>query len=513
MESEGHCMATQGESDFYAWFLEENSLVGSLFPDLKMLQDAWEHHPLLSKVNFESSDTVESGDTIRTCLHNRSKFESHKALDPVLSMEVDDVLRILSRPNLIHHRDYKLAKRIVREGEEHLGMLPNPGYSLEEIVRHFNLGGFSVVINDVQNRWPSVARISNHLEDELLSIRTGVNLYLTPEAVEDRRNGSVRQGFESHWDWMDVIVVQLSGRKLWSVARNPSIYLSMRDQKRQPKSHELNNLHRYEEFTLCPGDALYIPRGHIHNASTVNFAALSGSGALRECSKDSFPERLSGPSLHLTFGIMTNRGSVEALLHYAIDASGALGNVAIPSCNGVRGITWRTLLHHSLSEVSRRTHPCDTIHFGHQSTPEKCNGNLLLRKSLPFFSGDNLIKDDDKEKLMTKIEQVYQQAIDIFRGDADLFLVSEFIRHSVHSSGDDELRFSYPSLMEEILINCPDEVAMLSETAFRAVIEEFVLESRDDFQRTWLRLLSGGRDKRNWDRSQQKTSLENAAGD
>ena len=292
------------------------------------------------------------------------------------------------------------------------------------------------------------------------------------------------------------------------MARNPSIFLSNKDQKRQPKSHELKNLQRYEEFTLCPGDALYIPRGHIHNASTVNF----GSGALRECSAGSFPGRLPGPSLHLTFGILTNRGSVESLLHHAIDASEALGDVAIPSCNGARGITWRTLLHHSLSEVSRRTHPCDTIRFGHKSTSEKCNGNLLLRKSLPFFFDDGLIEGDEIEDLMTKIEQVYRLSIDILGRDADLFLVAEFIRHSVRSSGDDELRFSYPSLMEEVLITCPDEVAVLSKTKFGAILGGFVLESKDNFQRAWLRFNQYGRDKRNWDRSQQKTSLENVAG-
>ena len=345
-----------------------------------------------------------------------------------------------------------------------------------------------------------------------MSYFISVNLYLTPEAVEDGRNGSVRQGFESHWDWMDVIVVQLSGRKLWSVARNPSIFLSNKDQKRQPNSRELKNLHRYEEFTLCPGDALYIPRGHIHNASTVDFAALSGYGALRECSTDFFPGRLSGPSLHLTFGIITNRGNVEALLHHAIDASGALDDVAIPSCNGVRGITWRTLLHHSLSEISRRTHPCDTIHFEHHRTSEKCSGNLLLRKSLPFIFDENLIKGDDKEVLMTKIEQLYRLSIGIFETDADLSLVAEFIRNSVRSSGDDGLSFSYPSLLSSILITCPDEVAMLSKTKFRSIVKEFVLKSTENFERAWLRFNQLGRDRRSWDRSQRKASLEKLEG-
>ena len=145
-ESEGHCRgATQGEFDFYStWFHSENTLIASMFPDLNMLRDAWEQHPLLSKVRFESSDTTQSEGEggMKAILHNRSRFEGEEGMkDPVLSMEVDDVLKILSQPNLVHHHDYKLAKRIVREGEEHLGMLPNPGYSLEEIVRHFNLGG------------------------------------------------------------------------------------------------------------------------------------------------------------------------------------------------------------------------------------------------------------------------------------------------------------------------------------------------------------------------------------
>jgi len=72
-------------------------------------------------------------------------------------------------------------------------------------------------------------------------------------------------------------VVQLSGRKRWSVASEPSIYLSSKDQKRKPTGVELEATNRYSDFTLCPGDVLYIPRGHIHNASTVLFDNLSES--------------------------------------------------------------------------------------------------------------------------------------------------------------------------------------------------------------------------------------------
>ena len=89
-----------------------------------------------------------------------------------------------------------------------MGMLPNPQYSIQEILQHFHLGAFSLVINKMQKHSYPVARFARMLEEELGVINMGVNLYLTPEVViqnerDLERNGVVRQGFESHWDWMD----------------------------------------------------------------------------------------------------------------------------------------------------------------------------------------------------------------------------------------------------------------------------------------------------------------------
>ena len=76
---------------------------------------------------------------------------------------------------------------------------------------YINKGAFSLIINKVQNRCKSVANFARVLEDELNVVQVGVNLYLTPEVVKeedrvyeyDRKNGYVRQGFGSHWDFMD----------------------------------------------------------------------------------------------------------------------------------------------------------------------------------------------------------------------------------------------------------------------------------------------------------------------
>lgn len=50
-----------------------------------------------------------------------------------------------------------------------------------------------------------MAEFGRWLENEVRGVHVGVNLYLTPEALEDEEGGGKqdRQGFEAHWDWMD----------------------------------------------------------------------------------------------------------------------------------------------------------------------------------------------------------------------------------------------------------------------------------------------------------------------
>lgn len=119
-----------------------------------------------------------------------------------------------------------------------------------------------------------------------------------------RDSDDMRQsGFESHWDHMDLIVLQLSGIKLWKVAKEPFLYLSSQDQKRKPTREELNVAKYFDDFHLQLGDAPYIPRSCIHNESTVVIGTSSDDGI---------------PSLHLTFGVEHKcETTVVALLHHA----------------------------------------------------------------------------------------------------------------------------------------------------------------------------------------------------
>ena len=101
-----------------------------------------------------------------------------------------------------------------------------------------------------------------------------VNAYLTPHNS---------QGFELHMDYMDVFVVQLWGKKKWLVSGNGSVIRSPRsDMILKPSSLASCNRSTTCSLTddgsvdgsglvsvlLSPGNALFIPRGTLHEATT-----------------------------------------------------------------------------------------------------------------------------------------------------------------------------------------------------------------------------------------------------
>ncbi len=89
------------------------------------------------------------------------------------------------------------------------------------------------------------------------------------------------RGFDLHWDDHDVFILQIAGRKRWSVYGQTRPYPLVNDiEKAQKPEHE-----PLWEGTLEDGDLLYIPRGWWHVA-----------------------EPLAEPTLHLTVGIHNRTG-------------------------------------------------------------------------------------------------------------------------------------------------------------------------------------------------------------
>lgn len=533
-----HCAddTDESNSDFFAWDVAASPppLLTTLFPNSTQLQSAWEVTPLLSKVAFDKHQQDDlKNNTIPVILHNRSSIlPLQSGRDPFLSLlTVDDTLSIISQPSMKHGVDYKLVKKIVQNGEEHLGMLPKPHYSINEVISHFNYGGFSMVIDRMHRRWEPIALLSTSLEEELNSIKVGVNMYLTPEVALES-DGHKKQGFEAHWDWMDVIVIQIKGRKRWSVANEPTVYLSNRDQKRKPTIEEIQHYvqspARSSEFTLCPGDALYIPRGHIHNASTVlnDSEALGTSGPLDDCPSSYPTEEMAtllnwnGPSLHLTFGIEQScEGTLEALLHHALhlyfDDNRAFDTVAISAKSCYSGsqaasthdIKWEAVLHHALAAVARERHVCDFPSFhGTSAKLKDCKGSASLRRSLPLG-----LSEQSDSMQYSHLKEAFLDALDIFKSSASISATAAFVQTLQTPPTDPELIFCFPGYSAEHVVTCPDSLMSLNAREFKQVLTDFYDEASTNFHSALRYFDEFGNAFREKNRKQRLADLEMVA--
>ncbi len=343
------------------------------------------------------------------------------------------------------------------------------------------------------------------------------------------------KGFEPHWDWMDVIVIQLAGRKRWSVANEPIVYLSNKDQKRKPTVEEIKHYvqspARFSEFTLCPGDALYIPRGHIHNASTVLFDDIANdddSHCPASYPSAEMAKLLSwhGPSLHLTFGLeQACEGTLESLLHHALsayfDGNGVSNSVVIPaeSCSSqsqtatAHNVKWKAILHHALAEVSRRGHPCDFPSFRGTDTKQNlaCGGSASLRQSVPLGLS---LKADTLQ--YSHLNDAFLHALDMFVSSASMGRTAEFIKTLQKPPADPELTFCFPGFSHEDVVACPD--ALLSLTTLQAnefaqVLMDFKKYACASFH-TALKIMDKfGTDIREMKRKRQLIDLERVAQD
>ena len=124
--------------------------------------------------------------------------------------------------------------------------------------------GATMVLQGLQLTDPVLARAANNLA-LALDHPVQINAYLSPAAA---------RGLELHFDFHDVFVLQLEGRKRWRVwAPLPRT----RDPVRTGRKIPLPTLDELGEpmldLTLTRGDCLYLPRGFPHAAETIDAAS------------------------------------------------------------------------------------------------------------------------------------------------------------------------------------------------------------------------------------------------
>jgi ribosomal protein L16 Arg81 hydroxylase len=126
--------------------------------------------------------------------------------------------------------------------------------------------GSTLVLQGLHRTWPPLVDFSARLADEL-GHPVQINAYVTPPQ---------NQGFAPHHDVHDVFVLQVGGRKQWTV-HAPVVEDPLGNQPFDAFKAEIDA--RVAEAPLIdtvlePGDALYLPRGTVHSAQALGETSI-----------------------------------------------------------------------------------------------------------------------------------------------------------------------------------------------------------------------------------------------
>jgi len=118
--------------------------------------------------------------------------------------------------------------------------------------------GATLVLQALHRTWPPLVEFGSSLAAEL-GHPVQINAYITP---------SQNQGFAPHYDVHDVFVLQVAGRKQWTI-HEPVVPSPLDNQPWESVRAQVAARAAEPPLldeVLSPGDALYLPRGTIHSA-------------------------------------------------------------------------------------------------------------------------------------------------------------------------------------------------------------------------------------------------------
>jgi hypothetical protein len=113
--------------------------------------------------------------------------------------------------------------------------------------------GVSIVVDDIHRAIPQISVLATAVERKM-GIPTNVNAYLS---------FSKGGAFKAHWDIMDVLILQVHGKKHWRIWKAEIPYpVEVTD-----RGKVNTDVAPDQEIELAPGDILFIPRGEPHSAA------------------------------------------------------------------------------------------------------------------------------------------------------------------------------------------------------------------------------------------------------
>ena len=191
-------------------------------------------------------------------LSRRGEFEDLTPDHPARMMSLSDVRTLLRRQlprpaRFLHDVD---VTRYVDGRRSSLS--PTDGaVNAEAVWAAFTSGGYSIRLVHPQQWHQACFELCSCLQEHF-GHPVGCSAYLTPPAS---------QGFPPHYDDVEVFVLQLEGSKRWRLYSRP-------DEQTRPAADVTTEFTQaqlgepIDQFTLHPGDLVYLPRGVVHQALT-----------------------------------------------------------------------------------------------------------------------------------------------------------------------------------------------------------------------------------------------------
>jgi ribosomal protein L16 Arg81 hydroxylase len=266
--------------------------------------------------------------------------------------------------------------------------------------------GATLVFSEFNSRWYPVQQLKQEIE-QAFKATVLTNVFLTNARA---------QGFSVHYDSHDVILLQLSGTKHWTIYSSP-IELPLKSQafgRYLSQEEATKTVSKLFEIDLEAGDVMYLPRGYMHEAKT-----------------------LDQPSLHLTLGIHPKLAA-----DYLVDAMTMAGHYS-PDLR--RALT--TEFYHGSTD-DKRAKLTQWLNLAMESLPDEVLEKICSEYSkrvtglTAFCTPDQLLRihaariPDDKTRLVSdQIADVqldeYAGLLSIHRGEKKLAVFPSSYRPSV----------------------------------------------------------------------------------